>query len=88
MSIVYCSCIVYCACMSRYIKYFSRYDGHDKSIKFAGRQREAALSRMSLMMDQAAQGGGGGAFIEVEYLLRAVDQASPASPVQWGLHAS
>ena len=56
-----------CAWCDRYIKYFSRYDGHDKSIKFAGKQRESAMARMAVMMNEAREGrSGGAAFVDVE----------------------
>lgn len=59
--------------LRRYVKYFSRYDGHDKSIKFAGKQREAAMTRMDTMMQRQAEGEGA-MFVDVEYLLKAVEQ--------------
>ena len=61
----------------RYIKYFSRYDEHGKSINFAHKQREAATERMHAMLKDEAQKCS--TLIDVEYLIQAVNQVCSTS---------
>mmetsp|Transcript_1951 Transcript_1951/g.3722 ORF Transcript_1951/g.3722 Transcript_1951/m.3722 type:complete len:319 (+) Transcript_1951:881-1837(+) len=57
--------------MERFIRYFSRYDGHDKSIKIADTQRELVLERMNMLMGKA---GSSGVYMDVDFLIQAVEQ--------------
>ena len=55
--------------LDRYLHYYQRYHGHDQSLRFAAEQRKKAKAKMA-----EEQLKSGFSTVEVQYLLRAVDQ--------------